>query len=263
MAAASGAVVNLHPHGYLVYAYLQIDDQERAKAVMDEAALETNSGDGRQMAEIPARWALERRDWEAAADVKSSAIMTDVRPRAQVRAIIPFARALGAARAGRLDDARVEVEMLRMLHARLVESPIAGQYNWTDRVESMLLASSAWIIFTEEQTEEAVEVARSAADLDDATGKHPTTPGSLLPPRELLGDMLLELNRPSEALVEYERSMRRAPNRFNSLYGAAHAAELSGRLEQAKEHYSNLTEMVIGESTRPEVERARAFLTSN
>lgn len=192
--ATLGEGVNLHPQGYLVYAYLQIDDQEGAKAIVEEAALETRDRSGRNVAEIPARWALERRDWEAAADVESSAIMSADWPRAEVRAIIPFARALGAARSGRIDQARVEVQELGLLQAALVESPIAGQYNWADKVESMRLAATAWVALAEDRTKEAVDLARSAADLADATGKHPATAGSLLPPRELLGDLLRALD---------------------------------------------------------------------
>jgi tetratricopeptide (TPR) repeat protein len=183
-------------------------------------------------------------------------------PRLEVRAITPFARALGAARTGQIEEARVEVEKLRLLQRGLVESPIPGPYDWTSQVESMWLAAAAWVAFAEERTEEAVDLARSAAELAEAAGKHPRTPGALLPPRELFGDMLLELNRPAEALVEYERSLREAPRRFISLYGAARAAELSGSPEKAKEYYGKLVEMTVDESTRPEVEQARAFLAS-
>jgi tetratricopeptide (TPR) repeat protein len=255
----------LHAQAYLAYAYLQIDDQALAKAVVDEVAQVTRGRSGDPLAAIPARWALERRDWEAAAKIEFSAVSIDMKtdwPRLEVRAITPFARALGAARTGQIEEARVEVEKLRLLQRGLVESPIPGPYDWTSQVESMWLAAAAWVAFAEERTEEAVDLARSAAKLAEAAGKHPRTPGALLPPRELLGDLLMELNRPAEALVEYERSLREAPRRFNSLYGAARAAELSGSPEKAKEYYGKLVEMTVDESTRPEVEQARAFLAS-
>jgi len=255
----------LHAQAYLAYAYLQIDDQARAKAVVDEVAQVTRGRSGDPLAAIPARWALERRDWEAAAKIEFSAVSIDLKadwPRLEVRAITPFARALGAARTGQIEEARVEVEKLRLLQRGLVESPIPGPYDWTSQVESMWLAAASWVAFAEERTEEAVDLARSAAELAEAAGKHPRTPGALLPPRELLGDMLLELNRPAEALVEYARSLREAPRRFNSLYGAARAAELSGSPERAKEYYDKLVEMTVDESTRPEVEQAREFLAS-
>ena len=86
------------------------------------------------------------------------------------------------------------------------------------------------------------------------------TPGSVLPPRELLGDMLMEVGRAAEALVKYEQSLREAPNGFNSLYGAARAAELSDNSQRAEELYTELVEMTVDGSTRSEVEHARAFL---
>ena len=141
-----------------------------------------------------------------------------------------------------------------------MKSPIAGPYDWASNVESMRLAAAAWLAYAEKRTEEAVELARSAAELDEVTGKHPVTPGAVLPARELLGDMLLELNRPAEALLEYEQSLREAPNRLNSFYGAARAAELSDNPQRAEELYGRLLEMTVDESKRPEVERARAFL---
>ena len=254
----------LHALAYMAYAYLQIDDQVGAKSVVDEVGQITEGwSNGAPLAAIPARWALERRDWEAAAEIEFSAVSGKGAadwPRLEVRAITPFARALGAARTGRIDEARAEVEKLRLLQQGLVESPIAGHYDWASHVESMQLAAAAWVAYAEERTAEAVDLARSAADLDEATGKHPRTPGALLPARELLGDMLLALNRPAEALVEFERSQREIPNRFNSLYGAARSAELSGSPEKAKEYYDKLVDMTVDESTRPEVEHARVFL---
>ncbi len=260
--AAAGSPVNLHPHGYLAYAYLQIDDQKGAKAILDEAALENKDRGGRNIAEIPARWALERRDWAAAAEVVSSGTESDNWPRAEVRALIPYARALGAARIGKVDEARIEVDKLRQLHDGLVVSPLAGHYDWTGKVESMRLAAAAWLAYAEDQTEHAIQLAQAAADLDEKVGKHPATAGSLLPPREQLGDLFFELNRPSDALMAYEQSLHFAPNRFNSLYGAARSAELSGNREKATQHYAKLVEITVEESTRPEVEQARAFLNT-
>ena len=255
----------LHAQDHLAYAYLQIDDQAGAKAVVDEVSHATSleapgAGGGYALTAIPARWALERRDWEAAAAVEFPVGDLPWERFPYVRAITPFARALGAARTGQIDEARAEVEKIRLVQLGLAESPVGGVYNWTNQVESMRLAAAAWLAYAEKRTDEAVELARSAAELDEATGKHPVTPGSVLPPRELLADLLLELNRPAEALVEYERSLRQAPNRFNSFYGAARSAELSNNPAKAKEHYSKLVEMTVDASARSEVEQARAFL---
>ena len=103
-------------------------------------------------------------------------------------------------------------------------------------------------------------MARAAADLEDKTGKHPVTPGAVLPARELLGDMLLESGRPAEALVEYEASLREAPGRFNSLYGGARAAELAKKPERAHELYARLVGQCVPGSQRSELAEARRFL---
>jgi len=102
---------------------------------------------------------------------------------------------------------------------------------------------------------------RSAADLEDGTEKHPVTPGAILPARELLGEMLLELKQPAQAVREFETSMGREPNRYNGTYGAARAAELSGDLSKAKTYYAKLVTLCDKADTqRPELQQARTFL---
>ena len=114
-------------------------------------------------------------------------------------------------------------------------------------------------MFAEGRKDEALAVALAAAELEERTGKHPVTPGPALPARELLGDMLLEMNRPAEALTAYEVSLREAPNRFNSLYGAARAAELSQDMARARTLYAALIAQCIADSPRPELAQAREF----
>jgi tetratricopeptide (TPR) repeat protein len=101
---------------------------------------------------------------------------------------------------------------------------------------------------------------REAADSDDALGKHPVSPGTLLPSRELLADFLLEKQRPQEALAEYQACLKVNPRRLNSLYGAARAAEAAGDRDGARRFYADLTAMVVPDATRPEIAHARAFL---
>ena len=103
---------------------------------------------------------------------------------------------------------------------------------------------------------------RGAADSDDALGKHPVSPGSLLPAREILADFLAERGRHREALAEYERSLGLNPRRLNGLYGAGHAAELAGDRERAGKYYGELTSMVVAEAERPEIAHARGFLAA-
>lgn len=255
----------LHALDYLEYAYLQVGDQARAQKVLDEAATaktfdEPNQAAAYALSAIPARWALERRDWKAAADLERPAVSLPWERFSYATAITHFARALGAARSGQLDRSRAAVEELEKIHAGLVRSPVPGPYDWASQVESMRLAAAAWLTYAEGKKEEALKLARSAADLEEKAGKHPVTPGWILPARELLGDMLLDSGRPAEALTEYEASLRQAPNRFNGLHGAARAAELSDRPERARELYGKLIAQSVEGSPRPEIAEARKIL---
>jgi tetratricopeptide (TPR) repeat protein len=252
----------LHALDYLEYAYLQIDDQAKAKAVLEEAASAKKFDDdsfaaGYALAAIPARWALERRDWAAAAALTPPQAELTWQRFAYAPASTHFARAIGAARTGRLEDARAAVVKLEEIHAGFVKTPVPGPYDWTTEMASMRAAAASWLAFAEGRRDEAIELARSAADLEDKAGKHPVTPGAILPARELLGDMLLELGRPADALAAYEASLRSAPNRLNGLYGAARAAELSGDKARAKQLYAQLAASCGAASTRKEVREAR------
>ena len=261
-----GTVSNqeLHAHDYLAYAYLQIDDEAGVNEIVEAAVQATSvvldATSGFALSAIPARWVLERRDWAAAAALELPAPDFPWDQFEYARANTLFARAFGAARLGRIDEARAEVEKIHEVYLGLEGSPITGNYNWADNVKSMRLAAAAWVAHAEGRSAEAVELATAAARLDEVTGKHPRTPGALLPPRELLGDLLLELNRPADALTQYEQSLRAAPNRLNGLYGAARAAEQSADLEQAGKYYSRIVDMTTDRSTRPAVERARAYV---
>jgi tetratricopeptide (TPR) repeat protein len=256
----------LHALDYLEYAYLQVDDQAKAKAMLAEAASAKKFDDdsfaaGYALAAIPARWALERRDWAEAAELEPPQVELSWQRFSYAPAVSYFAQAMGAARTGKLDRARGALEKLDGVHAGLVKSPVPGPYDWAGQVESMRLAAAAWLAYAEGKKEEALELARSAADLDDKAGKHPVTPGAVLPARELLGDLLLEMGRPADALREYEASNRSAPNRFNGLYGAARAAELAGDKGKARELYGRLVANCgSGATARLEIRQARDFL---
>ena len=258
----------LHALDYLEYAYLQIDDQAKARAAMAEAASAQKFDDdsfaaGYALAAIPARWALERRDWRSASQLTPPKADLSWQRYPYAPAISHFARALGAARSGQSDAARAALAELAAIQAGLAKTPVPGPYDWAAQVEAMRLAAAAWLALAGGQKEEALALARKAADLDDRTGKHPVTPGSVLPPRELLGDLLLEMGRPADALPEYEASLRVAPNRFNGLFGAARAAELSGNKARARELYALLVANCAGTSTRTEVDQARRFLKTS
>ena len=121
--------------------------------------------------------------------------------------------------------------------------------------------ASGWLAYAEGKQEEALRLMRSAADLDDATDKHPVTPGAILPAREQVGELLIELKQPSAALQEFETSLRSAPNRFNGLYGAARAARLASDHSKAKSYYGKLLALTRqSDRPRPEISEARAYL---
>ena len=262
--SGAASMDTLHALDYLEYAYLQIGDEAAARKVIAEAAAAQTFDDpafqaGYALAAIPARFALERRDWKAAAQLEPSTASLPWASFPYAAATTYFTQALGASHTGDLDGAQSALGRLEAVHAGLQASPIPGPYDWAKQVESARLAAMAWLIFAEGRKDEALDVARAAAELEERTGKHPVTPGPPLPARELLGDMLLEMGRPADALTAYEIALRAAPNRFNSLYGAARAAESSRDMARARALYAALVAQCIADSPRPELAAARRF----
>jgi hypothetical protein len=172
--------------------------------------------------------------------------------------ITAFARAVGASRSGDAAQARAEAQKLAGYRTALAT---AKQTYWATQVEIQQLAATAWAARAEGKNDEALKLMRGAADLEDSTEKHPVTPAPVLPARELLGEMLLDLNQPAQALVEFEASATREPNRFNGLFGAARAAELSGDTAKARTLYTRLVALCDRADTeRPQLRHARAAL---
>jgi tetratricopeptide (TPR) repeat protein len=201
-------------------------------------------------AAIPARLALERRAWaEAAALPPPPPVLAwDRFPWAG--ATVAFTRALGAARTGDVALAGREVQELHSLKDALVA---AGNKYWADQVEVQRQAASAALARAEGRDEEALRLMRSAADLEGSMDKHPVTPSPVAPARELLGELLLELGRPGDALAEFERSLGTDPNRFRSLYGAARAAERMGDPAKAHGYYERVVALCgQADTERPE-----------
>jgi hypothetical protein len=222
----------LHALDYLEYAYLQTGREAEARAVVARAGTartfdEANFAAAYALAAIPARWALERGDWAAAASLEL--------PRAELpwerfpyaAAPTHFARAVGAARSGDLGAARAALAELAAIEAGLATTS-AGPYDWTGQVASMRLAAAGWLAHVEGRSEEGVGLLREAAALEDRVGKHPVTPGAIVPARELLADLLLELERPAEAAAEFRSSLAVAPGRRRALLGAERADEAAG-----------------------------------
>ncbi len=260
----------LHAMDYLVYAYLQCAQDKHALDVLAELKqiqkVEPQTFKAAYAyTAIPARYALERRQWSEAAKLTLPAeefkdFPWSLFPWAEAH--IHFARAIGAAHIGDIGSARKEIDQLTAIRQKLLA--VKGDYDWAKQIDIQTLIATAWLRYAEHNNEESLRLARSAADLDDATEKHPVTPGAILPAREQLGELLLELKQPTDALREFEASFRNTPNRFNGLYGAARAARLAGNAKSAKVYYGKLLELARdSDSTRPELDDAKEFLAKN
>ncbi len=260
---AGDAVSHHFPHAtdYLLYAFLQRGEDDRAAAVLDE----TVAKDGYQrsfisafhLAAMPARYAVERRQWEEAAAVE---------PRSPeylpwdnalwAEGLSWLARGLGALHTGDLAGAREAEGRLAALRDAATS---AGEQGFSTYIEVDRLILAGWIARAEDRPDEAVELIREAAALEGTVEKHPVTPGALLPPYEALGDLLLDLDRPDEALEAYRASTEVWPGRFNTLLGAARAAAAAGDDKAARTYYAELLE-VAGSSDRAAVSEAEQYL---
>ncbi len=257
----------LHALDYLEYAYLQTAQDELAREIAARAARfseldQQNFAGAYALAAIAVRFHLEREDWKAAA---SAADLLSERAAAAfpyAAAIPVYGRAIGAARAG--DPARAEAAIAQLgeLRAKLAAAPPPGPYDWAAHVEATRLAAAGLLAHARGNADEAVRLLTEAAELDARVGKHPVTPGTVLPPRELLGDVLLELGRATEALAAYERVLVEAPNRLRALAGAARAADLARQPERARTLHTLVAAVAAPDSQRPEVVRARARLAA-
>jgi tetratricopeptide (TPR) repeat protein len=253
----------LHAKDYLIYAYLQMgQDREAEKAL--EAPPPGRADDPQYMNWLyamgtsPARYAVEPHRWAEAAALPMPVNIFPGGRWAWTEANLHFARALGASHTGKTEAARRDVEQLASLRDTLAQG---NDKYWADQVDIQRESATAWISLAEGKREEALKQMRSAAEHEDATDKHNVTPGVILPARELLGEMLLELKKPAEAMAEFEATLRTAPNRFNALSGAARAAKLSGDSEKAKIYYARLlTICEHADGDRPELQDARSLL---
>jgi tetratricopeptide (TPR) repeat protein len=245
-----------HAVDYMVYAYLQMARDRQARATYAEAQkymdITPRFVAPYAMTAIPARLAVERGDWKSAASLEPRTTKF-----AFVDAMTHFARALGNARSGNAAAAEAELPALQKLHGQLVEGKNAY---WATEVEVSGLAALGWTRLAQGKQDEAEQRMRQAADLEDKNDKHIVTPGRILPARELLGDMLLEMKRPADALKEYEASQAREPNRFRGLYGAAKAAEQAGDAAKAKRYYAQLVKVAGKGDSRPELDAAKKHL---
>jgi tetratricopeptide (TPR) repeat protein len=213
----------LHAMDYLTYAYLQ--QGRDADAVRVVAALPATGGlpgsefkIGYAATVMPVRLAIERHKWSDAARLRP---LPKSAP--HVAAIVYWARALAASRAGRPQSADQDIAMIKSCGRQL---QAAGDAYWETQVRILYKQARAWQLAATVHTEDALLQLRQAADEEDAIEKLPVTPGPVVPAREQLGEMLLALNRPKEALQEFRAALTLAPGRRGSLTGAARSADL-------------------------------------
>lgn len=246
----------LHAADYAVYAYLQMRHDSAARAILTElpaiaAKFDPNAVTGAApgsagvfaLAAMPARYALERHAWSEAAELQPTATMFPYS-----EALTYFARGLAAAHLRNVALARVSIDSLSAITARL---SAANESYWAEQVAIQQLGTQAWLDLAGGRTADALTNMRAAADREDATEKSAVTPGPLAPARELLGDMLLQLNHPAEALAEYRLALAREPNRYRSLDGAMKAAAAAGDQEAAAGYAAQLTRLTGGQAGGP------------
>jgi tetratricopeptide (TPR) repeat protein len=254
----------LHGMDYLMYAYLQKADDSLAKAQWDylqtiRTVNPANFKVAYAFAAIPARYVLEKKMWKEAASLELYPSEFPWEKFAWQKAINHFARLLGDVHTGLMDSARSELGKLKALHDTLLHQ---GDRYQANEVDIQIRASEAWIQFKNGKYGSALEHMISAADMEDATEKNPVTPGEVIPARELLADMLLEMGYKEKALTAYQEDLKLHPNRFNGLYGAGLASDRCGDKKNAAYYYRQLSDICAGNSGRPELAAMRLYLHS-
>jgi len=260
----------LHASDYQAYAYLQTAQDRAARRLVDAlpemagrfdpsslSAAAPPSAGFFAIAAIPARYALERGAWAEAV-----ALEPKTTPFPYADAMTWFARAIGAGHLGRTAVIRESIDALERIRERLSQS---GETYWAEQVEIQRRGASAWLAFADGRRADAIAEMRAVADREDATEKNAVTPGPLAPSRELLGEMLRASQQPALALKEFEATLRKEPDRFRALAGAAGAAAAAGDAGAAKTHYDRLLKVAARADTpgRPELVEARRAVAPN
>jgi tetratricopeptide (TPR) repeat protein len=255
----------LHALDYMAYSYLQEAQDTKAKEIVDFAGrvrktnpeLEFSAAYG--LAAIPARYALERNDWTSAARLAIPR-MPHWSSFPFMEALFEYGHALGFAHTGDLGGARKAIARMQQLRDA-TEDPKFDYFK--KHLDLQMQAASAWVAYGEGKKDEAIEILRRSADAEDVLGKHPVTPGALVPIREQLGTLLLELGRPKDAQHEFEVALKIYPGRFRGLYGAALAAEQTGDKENAGRYYARLTAQTSkSDGSRTELNHIREYRTA-
>jgi hypothetical protein len=260
-----GSFDQLHAIDYLVYAYLQEARDTSARKALTELQSMTSLDENQfaaayAFAASPARWALERHDWKAAAALQVQPAWFPWDRYRNVEALVYYGRAIGAARAGDVATARRSVDEITAIRKAI---PATRDYDWSGSIGAQWESATALLTWAEGKKADGIRLLRAAADHEDSIDKHPVTPGALLPVREMLADLLLEDGSAAEALKEYEAVLKTAPRRFNATAGAAKAADKAGDKTRARAYAMQLMEIAKNaESPRADLEWARVYLGS-
>jgi hypothetical protein len=252
----------LHGMDYLVYAYLQKADDSLAKQQWDylktiQDVYPVDLKEAYAFAAIPARVMLENRNWEGASNLEIHPEHFPWEKFPWEKAIIHYTRVLGSAHSGNLSAASAELNNLKIIHDTLVKQGNSYQANLVD---IQLKSGKAWMLLKDRKYSAALGLMKEAADMEDATQKHPVTPGEVVPARELLGDMLMEMGYYARALEAYQADLLLHSHRFNGLYGAGLAAKKSGDTAKARLYFRQLSDQCVLNSKRPELLEARIYL---
>ena len=260
-----GSYNALHAMDYMMYAYLQRSQDVAAQQLIEEVSKiqkldAANLGAAYALAAMPARFALERRRWDDAARLELHPKDMPWNQFPHAEAVVVYARALGAARSGDSAKAGAGIERLKQLQAEMQKMKLGY---WAQQADIQIASASAWLAFAGGKQEEALAAMQKAVELEANSDKHPVTPGPLVPARELLGEMLLEMNQPFAAFVEFSRETATEPNRYRAIANAARAAELSGDTQMAKALADQLMQLTEKRDTqRPELVHAQALLAN-
>jgi hypothetical protein len=256
----------LHAIDYMAYSYLQEAQDAKAKEVVDFVRTVRHTNPELEftaayaLAAIPARYALERNAWSEAAALPVP-YLPHWRKFPFMEALIEYANAVGCARSGDLAGARAAIARMRQLRDATTEA----RFDYFKmHLQLQLQAAEAWVSFGEGKTDDALALLTRSAQAEDELGKHPVSPGALVPAREQLGELLLELGRPQEALAAFEAEMKIYPARFRGLYGAALSAERAGDAARARGYYAQLAlQTAKADGSRPELGHIREDLAAN
>jgi len=254
----------LHAMGYLVYAYLQKGDDTKAKEQYEYMKTISKIFPSNivtiahTFASIPARIALENRQWENAANIEPHESELQWENYPWQKSLIHFARAIGSSHLKDFYSAEKELDILISLRQELVDT---GNKANAKQVLIQIKITQGWLNFLKGKQNDGIALLQEAVEMEDIVGKHGITPGKLIPAREFLAEMLMTMNRSDEALIAYEQNLKINPNRYNGLYGAAVAAKQSGNQEKAKMYFEQLIRLTENSnSDRIEIEEARMFL---